>query len=295
MELTTSYEKRLHDSGERISEAEERLLAEESDLKKMVESLTAKREELLAKIKVVEEQSDLLANSKKIVLEEQRRFVEWERTLGEREKVLTRREGAGERRVAHAPERPQAPEPVFEEAKPEEILEEDNAAKMEANVEEDAPPMRSIPAPIEEPEEKQEEAPVEEEELKPELKEEPPAEEEKKEFECPNCGTIIDSNSERCWACDAKLKDGQMIEAPKKKETRHPEPRPKAEPVAEEKHIEEDQGRKDEHKGITLVTCEAPIMSNNSEAADAAGHEHEEDKKSEVKRSVSIRKIIKRK
>jgi hypothetical protein len=141
---------------------------------------------------------------------------------------------------------------------------------MEANVEEDAPPMRSIPAPIEEPQEKPEEVPAEEEELRPEE----PVEEEKKEFECPNCGTIIDSRSERCWACEAKLKDGKLIEAPKKKELHRPEPK-KEEPRQKEEPVEEKRAEEPEQK---------------------EGHkEPEEEKRSEVKRSVSIRKIIKRK
>jgi hypothetical protein len=131
---------------------------------------------------------------------------------------------------------------------------------------------------MEQPEEMPVEAPAEEEELKPEE----PAEEERKEFECPNCGTIIDLRSERCWACEAKLRDGKLIEAPKKKESHRPEPKkeepkPIEEPVEEEKHAEEPE-EKAAHK-----------------EPDEVHKEPEEEKRSEVKRSVSIRKIIKRK
>ena len=115
--LTAVHEKRQHDSGERMSKAEERILAEEIELKRMIESLTARREEMLAKIKVVEEQSDLLANSKKLMLEEQKRFVEWERSLGEREKALTSREGSEGYRVERPVRAPAQPEPVFEDTK----------------------------------------------------------------------------------------------------------------------------------------------------------------------------------
>ena len=156
--------------------------------------------------------------------------------------------------------------------KKEDLIEEDNAAKMEANVEEDAPSMKSIPAPIEEPV-AEPEATAEEEEIEEEPAPEP-VEEEKHEFECPNCGTIIDSKSERCWACDAKLMDGKLVEAPKKKEAHRPEPKkeePKPEPVPE------------------------PVEEVKKEEPEEKHEDAEEEKKSEVKRSVSIRKIIKRK
>jgi hypothetical protein len=196
--------------------------------------------------------------------------------LGEREKALTQREAVDNRRSAIAPVHPTTPsEPAFEPAKQEDLIEEDNAAKMEANVEEGAPSMRSIPAPMEEPTVEPEESPAEE--IKEEPKPEPapePVEEEKHEFECPNCGTIIDSKAERCWACDAKLKDGKLIEAPKKKEVHRPEPKkeePKPEPAPE------------------------PVQEVKHEEPEEKHEEPEEEKKSEVKRSVSIRKIIKRK
>ncbi len=221
---------------------------------------------MLAKIKVVEEQSDLLANSKKLMLEEQKRFVEWERSLGEREKALTSREGSEDYRAERPVRAPAQPEPVFEDAKPEEILEEDNAAKMEANVEDDSPQMRSIPAPMEQPEEMPAEAPAEEEELKPEE----PAEEERKGVRMPQLRHHHrSSGSERCWACEAKLRDGKMIEAPKKKESHRPEPKPIEEPVEEEKRAEEPE-EKAAHK-----------------EPDEVHKEPEEEKRSEVKRSVS--------
>ena len=215
--------------------------------------------ELLAKSKVLIEQSEAMANNKRLMIEQQKRLVEWERNLAEREKAINEHITFKERHSS-----------IMEEVAPSRstVREEANAAALEAAVRE-APQLHSVPAPVEtEPvpdlRSKHHKAVVKET-----PKEEPKVEERKApkaEINCPSCKTIIDAESETCWACGAKVDKGRPFVA---------------EEVAPQTVVPEVRSEVAHH--VEEVKAEEPVA--------AVEAEHPAD----VKKSVSIRKIIKRK
>jgi protein TonB len=88
------------------------------------------------------------------------------------------------------------------------------------------------------------------------------------EINCPNCKTIIDADSEACWACGERVDKAATVKEESKPEPKQePKPEPKPEPKAEPK---------------PEPKAEEPKQEEHTDSGDA-------------KKSVSIRKIIKRK
>jgi hypothetical protein len=135
---------------------------------------------------------------------------------------------------------------------------------------EDGSQMRSVPSPMETMvEEKAASDPEPTPELAPKhepVHQEPPPKTE--EISCPQCKTIIDSNAVTCWACGTNIKEALMKRSAPEPEIIRPEP---------------------------VVEQPAQIHVKSAPPAEKPAEPEEDHRSGEVKKSVSIRKIIKRK
>lgn len=258
-EAAASHERNVSESMRRFAEVEERLLADETRLRQTLEESLARREELLVKAKVLEEQAEAAANNKRLMIEQQKRFVDWERSLNDREKAMNERLVFFDSTGSHTFSVQLAEEPITSNGP---VPEEINAAALEPTVD-DGSQMRVVPSPIETVVDANVQ-PVQE--FAPErthVKEPAPKAE---EMSCPQCRTMIDSNAVTCWACGTNIKDALMKKAVADQEVAKPEPVVETSaPVAPSPHIERPAEPEEDHRS------------------------------GEVKKSVSIRKIIKRK
>lgn len=254
VEASASHERNVNDSMRRFAEIEERLLADEIKLRQALEDSSARREELLVKSKVLEEQADAAANNKRLMIDQQKRFVDWERSLNDREKALNERLIFFDSRGSHTFSVPAEVPTASKGPVPEEM----NAAALEPTVE-DGSQMKSVPAPMET---------MASASSIPEPTPEPVHQSPKAvEISCPQCRTIIDSNAARCWACGTNIKEALMKKPVPEPEIVRPEP---------------------------IVEPVAPVEVRPEPPTDKPAEPEEEHRSSEVKKSVSIRKIIKR-
>jgi hypothetical protein len=266
VESASSHERNIKESMRRFNEVEERLLLDETKLRQALEEASARREELLVKAKVLEEQAEAAANNKRFMIEQQKRFVEWERTLNDREKALNEKLVFFDSTGQHSFSVP-ASDDLMASTGP--VPEEKNAEALEPTVD-DGSQMRSVPAPMETmvetyvtpvPEPTPERTHVREP-----VRQEPQPKAE--EVSCPQCRTIIDSTATTCWACGTNIKEAMMKMSVPEPEIAKPEP---------------------------IVEPPAPVPASTTPPTDRSAEPEEDHRSSEVKKSVSIRKIIKRK
>jgi len=194
---------------------------------------------------VAEERENLLSESKQLVMDGQKRFVEWEKILNEREAALSEREKILSRREALVPETVEVKEDLcpkcgeaiptgsgscpaclVAEAEANRAVEEAarravderarRAAVEEARMAEEAAKAQAVvesapafaPEPAKTVTAQPSISPVVE--ARPEPVESPRVEEPQQrpvqvEKFCPNCRTIVDASSEKCYACGADL------------------------------------------------------------------------------------------